>query len=88
LTAAYDQQDLYFEEEMPLGTRTALKGKWTPQAHRPKAPIGMGDEFIHLFVAIAPFSGKIFARFLPRLDQACFALFSKELDESLTCKTM
>jgi transposase len=26
--------------------------------------------------------------FLPRLDQQCFALFSKEFDESLTQKTM
>jgi hypothetical protein len=88
LTAAYDKQDLYFEDEMRLGTRTELKRKWTPQAHRPKAPIRIGYEFIHLFVAIAPFSGKIFAMFLPRLDQACFALFSKEFDDSLTCKTM
>jgi hypothetical protein len=39
-------------------------------------------------VAIAPFSGKIFAMFLPRLDQQCFALFTKEFDESLTQKTM
>jgi hypothetical protein len=43
---------------------------------------------IHLFVAIAPFIGKIVARFLPRLDQACLALFSQEFDESLPCKTM
>jgi len=48
----------------------------------------MSYEFIHLFVAIAPFSGKIFAMFLPRLHQECFALFSKEFDESLTQKTM
>jgi len=48
----------------------------------------MGYEFVHLFVAIAPLSGKIFAMFLPRLDQECFALFSKEFDQSLTQKTM
>jgi transposase len=73
---------------MRVGTRTELKRKWTPQGHRPKAPVKIGYEFIHLFVAIAPFSGKIFAMFLPRLDQDCFALFSKEFDESLTQKTM
>ena len=73
---------------MRLGTRTELKRKWTPQAHRPKAPIRIGYEFIHLFVAIAPFTGKIFAMFLPRLDQACFSLFSKEFDESLTQPTL
>ena len=73
---------------MRVGTRTELKRKWTPQGHRPKAPIRIGYEFIHLFVAIAPFSGKIFAMFLPRLDQECFALFSKEFDESLTQKTI
>ena len=73
---------------MRVGTRTELKGKWTPQGHRPKAAVKIGYEFIHLFVAIAPFTGKIFAMFLPRLDQQCFALFSKEFDESLTHKTM
>jgi transposase len=73
---------------MRVGTRTELKRKWAPQGHRPKAPVKIGYEFIHLFVAIAPFSGKIFAMFLPRLDQQCFALFSKEFDESLTQKTM
>ena len=78
---------------MRVGTRTELKRKWTPQAHRPKAPIRIGYEFTHLFVAIAPFTGKIFAMFLlamflPRLDQECFALFSKEFDQSLTQKTM
>ena len=48
----------------------------------------MGYEFIHLFVAMAPFSGKIFAMFLPILDQQCFALFTKEFEESLTQKTI
>jgi len=73
---------------MRVGTPTELKRKWTPQGHRPKAPIHIGYECIHLFVAIAPFSGKIFAMFLPRLDQECFALFTKEFDESLTQKTL
>lgn len=73
---------------MRVGTPTELKRKWAPQGHRPKAPIHIGYEFIHLFVAIAPFSGKIFAMFLPRLDQTCFAVFAKEFDESLTQKTM
>jgi hypothetical protein len=73
---------------MRVGTRTELKRKWAPQGHRPQAPIHIGYEFIHLFVAIAPFWGKIFAMFLPRLDQECFALFTREFDESLTQKTM
>jgi hypothetical protein len=73
---------------MRVGTRTELKRKWTPQGHRPKAPIHIGYECIHLFVALAPFWGKIFAMFLPRLDQECFALFARAFDESLTQKTM
>jgi hypothetical protein len=64
---------------MRVATGTELKGKWAPQGHGPKAPIHRGYEWIHLLVAIAPFSGKIFAMFLPRLHQACFALFSKGL---------
>ena len=58
------------------------------QGHRPKTPIHIGYEFIHLSVAIASFSGNIFAMCLLRLDQACFALFAKAFDESLTHKTM
>jgi len=45
--------------------RTESKRKWAPQGRCPKAAIGIGYEFIHLFVVTSPFSGKIFAMFLP-----------------------
>jgi transposase len=31
-----------------------------------------------LYVSIKPFTGEVFARFLPRLDKECFALFVRE----------
>lgn len=73
---------------MRIGTRTELKRKWAPVGHRPKAPIQIGYEFVHLFVALAPFTGKVFAMFLPALNQECFALFGAELEGELTRKTL
>lgn len=79
---------MYFEDEMRVGTRTELKRKWGPVGHRPKAPVKIGYEFVHLFVAIAPSTGKVFAMFLPALNQECFELFGTEFTSELTQKTL
>lgn len=69
---------------MRVGTRPELKRKWARVAHRPKAPIKIGYEFVHLFVAIASFTGKVFAMFLPALNQERFELFGAEFACELT----
>ena len=73
---------------MRVGTRTQLARKWGPQGHRPKAVVKLGYEFTHLFVAIAPFTGEVFAMFLPALNQECFQLFGQEFEQGLTAKTL
>ncbi len=73
---------------MRVGTRTQLARKWGPQGHRPKAVVKLGSEFTHLFVAIAPFTGEVFALFLPALNQECFQLFGQEFEQGLTAKTL
>jgi hypothetical protein len=45
-------------------------------------------EFTHLFVAIAPATERVFAMFLPALDQACFRLFGQEFEQELTSKVL
>lgn len=69
---------------MRLGTRTRLGRKWGPVGHRPKALVKIGYEFTHLFVALAPFTGKVFAMFLPALNQECFELFGQQFEEQVT----
>ena len=73
---------------MRVGTRTDLGRKWAPQGHRPQAMVKIGYEFTHLFVAIAPFTGKIFAMFLPSLNNECFQIFGQQLQQGLSQKTL
>lgn len=73
---------------MRVGTRTQLGRKWAPVGHRPKAVLKLGYEFSLLFVAIAPFTGKVFALFLPALNQECCQVFGQQLAQELTTKTL
>ena len=73
---------------MRFGTRTELKRKWTPQGHRPKAPIRIGYAFAYLYVALCPFSGEIFAMSLPYMSKACFQLFIQQWQETLSEPTL
>ena len=67
---------------MRVGTRTELGCKWGPQGHRPLAPIHIGYSFVHLFVALAPLTGQVFAMFLPALNQACFGLSGHQMNQT------
>lgn len=73
---------------MRVGTRTELGRKWGPQGHQPLAPVHIGYSFVHLFVALAPLTGQVFAMFLPALNQSCFALFGQQLDQTLNQPTL
>ena len=86
MRAPYQQQHVYFEDQMRVATRTGLGRKWGPQGHRPKAAVKIGYEFTHLFVAIA--TGSVFAMFLPALNQECFRVLGQELEQELTAKTL
>jgi hypothetical protein len=72
---------------MRFGTRTELKRKWTPQGHRPKAPVKIGYEFAYLYLALCPFSGEVFAMFLPYMSKACFLLFIGQFAQTLPAAT-
>lgn len=73
---------------MRFGTRTELKRKWTPQTHRPKAPMKIGYEFAYLYLALCPYNGEIFAMFLPYMNKDCFKLFSQQLAQGLSATTL
>ena len=66
---------------MRFGTRTDLKRRWTPQGHRPRAPMKIGYQFAYLYTAICPFDGQVFAMILPYMNKECFAHFVNALNE-------
>jgi len=68
---------------MRFGTRTDLKRRWTPQAHRPKAPVQIGYQFCYLYVALCPFTGQAFAMLMPQMSKDCFRLFIELFDQHI-----
>ncbi len=81
-------EDVEFEDEMRVGTRTELGKKYTPCGVRPSGRQHIGYEYLYLYVSIKPFTGEIFALFLPRLDKECFGIFTDEQSKRLKQKTL
>jgi hypothetical protein len=73
---------------MRVGTRTALGRKWSPIGTRAVGRQKIGYEYLYLYVSLRPFTGELFAMFLPRLNKECFALFAKERSDTLTDKIL
>ena len=73
---------------MRFGTRTALGKKWTPCGVRALGKQKIGYEYLYLYVSVKPFTGELFAMFLPRLDKACFNIFATERSLTLRRKTL
>lgn len=73
-------------DEMRYGTRTDSKRRWTRQGRRPKCPVKLGYEWGYLYLAVAPFSGDVFACFATHLDKDCFTHFGELFKEHLSTK--
>ena len=73
---------------MRLGTRTALKRKYTPLGVRPAGKQKIGYEYLYLYVSIKPLTGEVFAVVLPHLNKECFNIFIKERSLNLTTPTL
>ncbi len=78
MRSEYADQEIEFEDEMRLGTRTELGRKWSPIGERPRGKQKIGYEYLYLYVSLKPFTGGLFAMFLPRLNKECFGIFAKE----------
>ena len=74
MTAGYAARDIEFEDEMRVGTRTALGRRYAPCGTRPVGRQRIGYEYLYLYVSIKPMTGEVFACFLPRLDKVCLRL--------------
>ena len=44
LRANYEDEAIFFHDELRAGTRTELSRKWAPMGHRPVAPVKIGYE--------------------------------------------
>lgn len=73
---------------MRFGTRTELGRKWAPRGVRPAGGQKIGYQYLYLYVTVKPFTGEIFAMFLPRLNKQCFNLFVEERSKELSEKTL
>ncbi len=73
---------------MRLGTRTELGRKWTPIGVRPCGQQKIGYEYLYLYVSLKPFTGELFAMFLPRLNKECFGIFAGARSQTLERKTL
>lgn len=73
---------------MRVGTRTELGKKWTPSGVRPVGRQKIGYQYLYLYVSIKPFTGEMFAMFLPRLNKQCFNLFIEERSKELAEKIL
>ena len=60
--------------------------KWTPVGVRPTGRQKIGYEYE--YESLKPFTGEMFAMFLPRLNKECFALFAEERSLSLSGRTL
>lgn len=84
----YADEEIEFEDEMRLGTRTELGRKWSPIGIRPTGKQKIGYQYLYLYVSLKPFTGELFALFLPRLDKECFALFARERRQTIQNKLL
>lgn len=73
---------------MRVGTRTCLGRKWTVFGERPTGRQKIGYEYLYLYVWIKPFTGEVFALFLPRLNKECFALFVQQRSRRQSGRTL
>jgi transposase len=88
LTQEVANEDLEFEDEMRVGTRTELGRRWAPIGVRPLGKQQIGYEYVYLYVSLKPYTGELFAMMLPRLDKQCFGIFARERSKSLKKKTL
>lgn len=73
---------------MRVGTRTKLGKKWTPIGVRPSGKQKIGYEYLYLYVSLKPFTGEMFAMFLPRLNRTCVGIFASERSQTLERRTL
>jgi transposase len=81
LTDGAPASSVYFQDELRYGTRTETARRWMPLGERPTCPLRIGYEFGHLFTALCPSTGDLFAMFLPNMTRECFQIFAQQFSQ-------
>jgi transposase len=67
------------EDEARFGLKPILRRVWSPKGSRPQAEVDARYEWLWLYAAVHPRTGRTFWLVLPRLDASCVQLFLAEL---------
>lgn len=70
--------EVWSQDEARFGLKPVLRRVWSPLGERPLAIINERYEWLWLFAATHPRTGRVFWLVLPRLDAPCVQLFLDE----------
>jgi transposase len=70
--------EVWSEDEARFGLKPILRRVWSPQGERPVAEVDVRYEWLWLYAATHPRTGRVFWLVLPRLDAACVQVFLTE----------
>lgn len=67
--------EVWSQDEARFGLKPVLRRVWAPEGERPRAEIDERYEWLWLFAATHPQTGRVFWLILPRLDGDCVQAF-------------
>ncbi|OLE96616.1 MAG: hypothetical protein AUG75_18285 [Cyanobacteria bacterium 13_1_20CM_4_61_6] len=73
-----EEVESWCEDEARFGLKPILRRVWSPIRERPLAEVDARYEWLWLYAAVHPRTGRVFWLVLPRLDSACVQLFLDE----------
>lgn len=65
-------------DEARIGLQPVLRRVWAKRHQRPRAVVEPKYEWLWLYAAVHPASGRVFWLILPRLNRSCVAIFLRE----------
>ena len=73
-----DEVEVWSEDEARFGLKPILRRVWSPEGERPVAEVDVRYEWLWLYAATHPRTGRVFWLVLPWLDAACVQVFLTE----------
>lgn len=73
-----EEVELWSGDEARFGLQPIVRRVWSPIGQRPVAEVNIKYEWLWLYAAVHPASGRVFWLILPRLDGECVQLFLEE----------
>lgn len=73
-----EEVEVWSEDEARFGLKPILRRVWSPKGERPVAEVDLRYEWLWLYAATHPRTGRVFWLVLPRLDAGCVQAFLAE----------